>query len=80
MNFEQAVAKVNTLTKAPSDDCKLKLYSFYKQATVGNNTAACPSFYELKEKAKWKAWKQVDGMPREEAKLRYIALAGELAQ
>ena len=36
MKFRGAVSHVRTLTKKPSNDDLLELYSLYKQSTVGN--------------------------------------------
>lgn len=37
----------------PSNDTKLKFYSYYKQATEGPCDAPKPSFWEVVNKAKW---------------------------
>ena len=37
LSFDEAAEKVKTLSQAPSNDQKLKLYGHFKQATVGDN-------------------------------------------
>lgn len=39
-----------------SNDSKLKFYSYYKQATVGDCNTPQPYFFNVVERAKWDAW------------------------
>ena len=41
--FETATQAVQKLPKKPDDQTLLKLYAFYKQATVGNASAPKPA-------------------------------------
>lgn len=79
--FESAVTIVRNLPKEgpikPSDELKLKLYAYFKQATHGPNDTSKPRFYQIVESYKWDAWRKLGEMPREEAMLNYI---GELKQ
>ena len=59
--------------KLPSD-LLLQFYSFSRQALKGDNTTPEPSFYQIVEKAKWKAWMGLKGMSMEEAKEKFFAL------
>jgi diazepam-binding inhibitor (GABA receptor modulating acyl-CoA-binding protein) len=54
------------------------LYGLYKQATVGDNNDAEPSFYQLEAKAKWKAWNTRKGLSKQEAENQYVALVKQL--
>lgn len=79
--FESAVSIVRNLPKEgpikPSDELKLKLYAYYKQATHGPNDTPKPRFYQIVEVYKWDAWRKLGDMSKEDAMLRYI---GELKQ
>ena len=55
-----------------SDDDKLLLYKFYKQATIGDINVKKPSFIKLKESKKWKAWNSVKGLSKNDAMKQYI--------
>lgn len=65
-----------------SNDTKLALYSYYKQATVGDcNTGIQssislekPGMFAMTEKAKWEAWNSKKGMSKDEAKNQYVAV------
>lgn len=54
------------------------MYGLYKQATVGDNNTEKPGIMDFKGKAKWQAWKDVEGTSQEEAETQYIALVDEL--
>ena len=76
-NFEQKAEEVKSLPKM-SDDDKLYLYKYYKQATQGNNQTEKPSFFDFVGKAKWNAWDSVKGTSRDDAMHEYIMKANEL--
>jgi diazepam-binding inhibitor (GABA receptor modulator, acyl-CoA-binding protein) len=61
-----------------SNDDLLELYSFYKQATIGNCNIEEPGFFELKNKAKYNIWNNLKGMSKEEAMKKYILKAKSL--
>ena len=44
----------------------------FKQAKEGECTVDKPSFYQLTEKSKWNAWKELSGMGRAEAMNQYV--------
>jgi len=82
--FSRAQERVNKLSRRPSDLRLLELYSLYKQATVGDATGKRPGgALDFKGRAKWDAWKQREGLPREEAMRQYVdlveVLEGELS-
>ncbi|KAJ0400667.1 hypothetical protein P43SY_005440 [Pythium insidiosum] len=70
--FEAAAALVKTFTKEPTNDEKLALYAFFKQATVGDNNTSKPGMFDLTGKAKWNAWAEKKGLSSEEAMKKYI--------
>ena len=65
--------KADTITM--DNDEKLKLYGLYKQATTGPNTTEAPWAINVKDKAKWQAWKDLGSLSSDEAKVRYVQLA-----
>lgn len=54
------------------NDTLLKLYGLYKQSNEGPCNVPKPSWYDMKGKAKWEAWKSLGSLDRNEAKKNYI--------
>ena len=69
--FQEAANSVNTLRET-SDDEKLTLYGYYKQATIGNINKEKPYFWDRVGLAKWTAWEKCKDMTKEDAKKNYI--------
>ena len=78
MNFEEATKAAKVLNKKPDNDTLLKLYAYYKQATLGDCTTEKPSFYQLEASAKWSAWSSCKGKSKDWAQARYIGLVQKL--
>jgi acyl-CoA-binding protein len=77
--FEQAVANSKMLAEKPDNETLLKLYSLYKQATDGDNTADAPSNpFDFVAKAKHSAWGALKGTTKEGAMQQYIDLVAAL--
>ena len=76
--FEQAHANVMTLDSRPDNTSLLKLYATYKQATEGDNERDKPGFADLVARAKWDAWKKLEGTSQDEARQQYIDLVESL--
>lgn len=76
--FEQAHADSLKLDSRPDNPTLLKLYATYKQATEGDNERDKPGFSDLVARAKWDAWKKLEGTGRDEAMQQYIDLVTEL--
>ncbi len=55
-----------------------KLYGLYRQAIDGDVNEGPPGFFAFDDQLKYRAWKKVRGMPRAEAKRRFVELACEL--
>lgn len=72
--FNEMVEAVKnaTINFQPNNTEKLKLYAFYKQATVGDVTEECPSMINMVERAKWNAWNAIKGWSREKAMTAYV--------
>lgn len=76
--FEQAAEDVKALGQRPDNDTLLKLYALYKQGSEGDVQADQPGFFDFVGTAKYEAWKQLSGTPREVAMQRYIDLVYQL--
>jgi diazepam-binding inhibitor (GABA receptor modulator, acyl-CoA-binding protein) len=77
-DFSRAQERLNRFSRRPSDLQLLELYSLYKQAGVGDVTGKRPGGFDFKGRAKWDAWKQREGLSREEAMRRYVDLVDRL--
>ena len=71
-DFQSAVGRSKQLPEKPSNDDLLKLYSLYKQATVGDVTGDKPGLFDFVAKAKYEAWEKVQGTASEDAMQQYI--------
>ena len=58
--------------KEVSNEDKLYLYKYYKQATVGNINIDEPGFFDFKAKEKYKAWKSVEDTSKTISMRKYI--------
>ena len=76
--FSGAQERVNKLSRRPPDLQLLELYSLYKQATQGDASGKRPGGFDFKGRAKWDAWKQREGLSREEAMRQYVDLVARL--
>jgi len=78
--FEAAQAAVNQLKHRPDDETLLELYSYFKQATIGDASGPRPGPFDFVARAKYDAWEGRRGMSREVAKRGYIKLLEHLQQ
>lgn len=76
--FEQAVAESKQLPAKPDNMTLLKIYSLFKQATVGDVQGDRPGITDFVNRAKWDAWKELKGKSSEEAMQSYIDLIESL--
>lgn len=76
--FEQAQADVKTLTKRPSNDDLLHLYSRFKQATAGDVSGKRPGMLDVAGRAKYDAWAKLKGTDQAAAQQQYVAKVEEL--
>ncbi|KAF7312573.1 ACB domain-containing protein [Mycena indigotica] len=74
--FKKAVEIIGGLPQdgplKPSQDDQLFFYKYYKQATVGDVNTARPGMLDFTGKAKWDAWKSVEGASKEESYKQYV--------
>ena len=76
--FEAAAQEAQSLPKRPNNENLLKLYAFYKQATVGDVTGKRPGFTDLVGRAKYDAWSERKGLSQDEAMQAYVNLVETL--
>jgi diazepam-binding inhibitor (GABA receptor modulator, acyl-CoA-binding protein) len=77
--FEDAAASSKNLTERPDNATMLKIYSLYKQASVGDNTDKKPGFGDMVGRAKWDAWNNLKGTDGKAAMQQYIDLIATLS-
>ena len=71
--FTIAATEIKKLTEDPfSNEEKLKIYSLYKQATVGDCNIDKPGMFNPTGRAKWNAWNDLKGKSSEDAKKDYV--------
>lgn len=77
--FEQAAATSKTLNEKPDNETLLKLYSLYKQGSLGDVDGDAPSNpFDFVAKAKYNAWESLKGKSKEDAMQEYIDLIKKL--
>jgi acyl-CoA-binding protein len=78
IEFEKAAQEAQKLPKKPDNDSLLRLYAFYKQATVGDVSGKRPGFMDMVGQAKYDAWAKVKGSSKDAAMQAYIDLVNKL--
>jgi len=76
--FEAAAASSKNLPAKPDNDTLLKLYSLYKQATVGDVQGNRPGFSDFVGRAKFDAWTSIKGTTTDDAMQQYVDLVHSL--
>ncbi len=76
--FEAAMADSKNLTDRPDNATLLKIYSLFKQGSVGDNTDKKPGFTDMVGRAKWDAWNGLKGTDQNDAMQQYIDLIDSL--
>ncbi|XP_009802315.1 acyl-CoA-binding protein [Nicotiana tabacum] len=79
-DFEEHAELAKTLPESTSNENKLILYGLYKQATVGNVDTSRPGMFNMRDRAKWDAWKAVEGKSKDEAMNDYITKVKQLKE
>lgn len=75
IRFLEAVEIASEMTQASlPQDVQLRLYAYYKQATVGTLDLKQTSSYHLRDAFKTNAWMQISHLTPEQAKEQYIEL------
>jgi acyl-CoA-binding protein len=77
--FKEAVEKASKMTQASlPQDVQLRLYAFFKQATIGTMEIRQTSSFHLRDAFKTNAWMQISHLSAEEAKENYIEIINSL--
>ena len=76
--FDAAVASSKNLNERPDNMTLLELYALYKRASNGDAKGERPNFTDLVRRAKWDAWKKLDGRSGEQAMQEYVELVESL--
>jgi diazepam-binding inhibitor (GABA receptor modulator, acyl-CoA-binding protein) len=78
--FEAATARSKEFTKRPTNEELLQLYALFKQATEGDASGERPGGFNFKAIAKFDAWEELKGKPKETAMKEYVSLVERLQQ
>jgi acyl-CoA-binding protein len=76
--FADAQVDVKKLTSKPSNDDLLRLYSLYKQGSIGDVSGKRPGRLDMVNRAKFDAWAKLEGTSQDSAKQQYVDLVTEL--
>lgn len=77
--FQEAVKAASEMTQASlPQDVQLRLYAFYKQATLGTVEPRQTTTYHLRDAFKTNAWMQISHFSTDEAKEYYIEIINSL--
>ena len=71
--FKQAGEDVKNLSEAPDNATMLKLYGLFKQGSQGDCPGSRPGMLDFVGRAKYDAWKALEGTTQDSAKQQYIA-------
>jgi acyl-CoA-binding protein len=76
--FSAAKARVEELSRRPTNEQLLDLYGLFKQATEGDVTGERPGLLDIRGRAKFDAWAKRKGASKDDAMKKYVALVGKL--
>lgn len=76
--FQEAYEKASTTKIKLAPDVMLRLYAYYKQATIEYSHHFEHQQVDLIRSFKFNAWQQVNHLTAEEAKISYIELVNSL--
>lgn len=77
--FEKSAADSKNLPEKPDNETLLRLYSLYKQGSIGDVNSDPPTnTFDFVNKAKYEAWASLKGKPSSEAMQEYIDLVNKL--
>lgn len=72
--FQEVFQQLSISEESVAPNIMLKLYAYYKQALLGDLSAANGKS-DVKNAFKFNAWTQLNGMSKEQAKQEYTNLA-----
>jgi acyl-CoA-binding protein len=77
--FKEAVEIASEMTQASlPQDVQLRLYAYYKQATIGTLDLKQTSNYHLRDAFKTNAWMQISNITADDAKEQYIEIINSI--
>ncbi|MEP2671680.1 MAG: acyl-CoA-binding protein [Cyclobacteriaceae bacterium] len=79
-DFNSAVSQSKELTKRPTNEELLDLYSLFKQGSEGDVSGDRPGGFDFKAIAKYDAWASRKGLSKEDAMQQYIDLMKKLKE
>ena len=78
--FNEAVAIAAEMSQSSlPQDVQLRLYAYYKQATIGNLDLKQSSSFHIRDAFKTNAWMQISHVSVEEAKESYIEIINSIS-
>ena len=78
--FKEAVAIATEMSQSSlPQDVQLRLYAYYKQATIGNLDLKQSSSFHIRDAFKTNAWMQISHVSIEEAKESYIEIINSIS-
>ena len=77
-SFVKAQADSKNFNERPDNATLLKIYSLYKQGSIGDNAEKKPGFGDMVARAKWDAWNGLKGTSQDDAMQQYVDLIAEL--
>ncbi|RRJ89231.1 acyl-CoA-binding protein [Flavobacterium macacae] len=80
IEFEEAFERASNMTEALPQDVMLRIYAYYKQATVGTMHANRMGSVDLRDAFKTNAWMQISHLSSDEAKRFYIETINSLTK
>lgn len=76
--FEAASEDIKNLSERPENEILKELYAYFKQGSFGDVSGRRPGRMSFIKRAKWDAWKAIEGTSQEAAMNHYIALVTRL--
>jgi acyl-CoA-binding protein len=76
--FDASARAALALEQRPDNETLLKLYAYFKQATLGDVSGKRPGLVDFTGRAKYDGWAKVKGMAKNEAMQAYIDLVERL--
>lgn len=76
--FDQALADSKLLPAKPDNDTLLKMYSLFKQGSMGDVQGDRPGMMDFVGRAKYDAWASLKGQTSDQAMQGYIDLIESL--
>ena len=81
IRFNEAVEIASKMSQASlPQDVQLRLYAYYKQATIGTLSSNPSSILDLRNAFKTNAWMQISHLSVDEAKELYIEMILSIAK